>query len=104
MPEGSDKAVVSIKTDRGTSYDIYVQILNEIKAAYRICRDEYVMSNQVQAMLRSKGLKAKTYDEINKIATDPLHKKRKEYKEIKKFVKEKYPMRISEAEPVDYSK
>jgi len=32
--DGPDKAVVSFKADRGTSYELYVQVLDEINAAY----------------------------------------------------------------------
>lgn len=32
--DSPEKAVVSLKNDRGTSYDIYIQIHNELKAAY----------------------------------------------------------------------
>ena len=40
-PELSDnpqKAVVSLKNDRGTSYNIYIRVQNELKAAYRDLR------------------------------------------------------------------
>jgi biopolymer transport protein ExbD len=90
LPESSEKAVISIETHRGTSYDIYIQILNEIKAAYRECRDEY-----------AKSLYNKTYAEIKGIADDPLSEKRKRYKAMAKTVRKKYPMRISEADPFE---
>ena len=37
------KMVVSIKTDRETSYRIYIGALDEIKQAYNILREEYAM-------------------------------------------------------------
>ncbi len=90
LPESSEKAVVSIETHRGTSYDIYIQILNEVKAAYRECRDEY-----------AEGLYNKSYAEIRNIATDPLHDERKKYKRMDKTIRKKFPMKISEADPFE---
>ena len=79
----STKAVVSLKNDRGTSYDMYVQVYNELTAAYNDVRDEYSM--------REFG---KLY---TKLSTD------REKEKIKQ-VKEKYPKKLSEAEPVSIGK
>lgn len=73
----STKAIVSLKNDRGTSYDMYVQVYNELTAAYNQVRDEYSMEKF--------GV--------------PYSKLR--YKEQIDEVKEKYPKKLSEAEPVD---
>lgn len=35
------EAVVSLKADRGTSYDMYITVNNELAAAYNELRDEY---------------------------------------------------------------
>ena len=70
------KAIVSLQNDRGTSYDMYVQVQNELRAAYRELRDAQAMNKF-----------AKPYAELTKI----------QGKEIKSM----YPMRISEAEPKD---
>ena len=90
LPESSEKAVVSIETHRGTSYEIYIEILNELKAAYKECRNEY-----------SQGLYNKNYVEIKKIADDPLHEKRKKHKAMVKVIRKKFPMKISEADPFE---
>ncbi|MEY2925287.1 MAG: hypothetical protein RLZZ337_1837 [Bacteroidota bacterium] len=72
----STKAIVSLKNDRGTSYDMYVQVYNELTAAYNEVRDEYSQSKF--------GV--------------PYNKLRKEA-DIED-VKKKYPKKLSEAEPV----
>lgn len=68
------KAVVSLKTDRGTSYNMYVQVLNELKAAYNELREEEARQEYGVA-----------YEDLTK--------------EQKKKVRKKYPMRLSIAEP-----
>lgn len=45
-PNSSDnpgKAVVSLQNDRGTSYDMYIRVQNELVAAYEDLRNEYSM-------------------------------------------------------------
>ena len=75
----STKAIVPLKNDRGTSYDMYVQVYNELTAAYNKVRDEYSM--QKYGVIYSK--------------LDPIRDEDK-IKEVKK----KYPKKLSEAEPV----
>ncbi len=74
LSENPDKAVISLQNDRGTSYDTYIQVQNELKAAYNELRN---------ATARDKF--GKKYDELNA----------PQQKEIQKM----YPMKISEAEP-----
>ncbi len=69
-----DKAIVSIKNDRGTSYETYIAVQNEIRAAYRELRDNYA-DQQFN----------KYYQQLNI--------------EQQKQVRQIYPLRISEAEP-----
>lgn len=71
------KGIVSLKNDRGTSYDMYIQVQNELAAAIRELRDE--MSEKYF------GLKYSQLKDDDKI------------KAIKKAV----PVAISEAEPED---
>jgi biopolymer transport protein ExbD len=78
LAESSDKAIVSLMNDRGTSYKRYIQVYNELTRAYREVRDEYAMSRY-----------SKLYKDLSK--------------DSRKVVKTKYPMKISEAEPVDKS-
>ena len=93
LPVSSSDAVVSLKNDRGTSYETYIQVQNELKAAYREVRDEMAMKKYNM-----------TYDEIREIMLDPMtpKSKREEYKKKAKTIKAKYPMKISEAEPESF--
>lgn len=81
LSTSSVKAIVSLKNDRGTSYDMYVQVYNELTAAYNSVRDDY-----------SKAKYGKPYSEL-----DP--KRKSDIPKIKE-VKAKYPKKLSEAEPV----
>jgi biopolymer transport protein ExbD len=69
-------AIISLKNDRGTSYDMYIKVQNELVAAYDELRDEKAMQKF-----------GKKYDELEK--------------EKQKAIKEIYPQVISEAEPVN---
>ncbi len=75
--ESSEKAIVSLQNDRGTTYGRYVQVYNELKRAYNEVREEY-----------SRAKFNKSYEALS--VTD------------KNAVDDKYPIKISEAEPVDY--
>ncbi|RLD34704.1 MAG: biopolymer transporter ExbD [Bacteroidetes bacterium] len=69
------KGVVSLKNDRGTSYEMYIKIQNELTAAFAELRDE--------VSLQFYGVKFKNL--INE--------------DYRKAVKKAVPMAISEAEP-----
>lgn len=71
------KAVVSLKNDRGTSYDMYIQVYNELKAAYNELRNE-----------KAEEKYGKPFGELSK-------EKQKEIRDI-------YPIKISEAEPTKF--
>jgi biopolymer transport protein ExbD len=78
-PESSEsplKAIVSLQNDRGTSYNIYIAVQNELAAAYRELRDEEAM--------RKYG---KNYESLGE--------------EEQKAIAGIYPLNISEAEPVN---
>ncbi|MBI1223563.1 MAG: biopolymer transporter ExbD [Bacteroidetes bacterium] len=74
MSDNPEKAVVSLKNDRGTNYITYISVQNELKAAYREVRDEYAQ--------RKYG---RTYDQLNDQQLEE--------------VKDHFPQKISEAEP-----
>ena len=68
------KGVISLQNDRGTSYKLYLQVQNELIAAYNELRNEKAMQKW-----------GKKFDDLKKIQ--------------KKAIKKIYPQRISEAEP-----
>ncbi len=71
------KGVISLKNDRGTSYDMYIQVQNELAAAIRELRDE--LSNQYFGM---------NFDQLSD-------------KDKIDAIQEAVPVSISEAEPED---
>ncbi|UZR96487.1 ExbD/TolR family protein [Chondrinema litorale] len=75
------KAVVSIRTDRGTTYDTYLKVLDELKLSY----------NELRAA--SLGLRLAEYENLDI--------KNPEEKELLDQARELYPMQISDAEPLE---
>ena len=76
------KQVISLQNHRGTSYDTYIQVQNEISAAYREVRDEAAdkyFNTSWKEILEGK-------DEL-------IYRQKEAILSI-------YPSRISEAEPV----
>ena len=74
--DNPNKAVISLQNDRGTSYEMFIAVQNELTAAYNELRDEEAM--------RLHGV---SYDELSEAKAEEIQKK--------------YPMKISEAEPVN---
>lgn len=87
-------AIISLKNDRGTSYGVYLEIQNELKAAYAVVRDEMAYKLTDGKM---------TYQELEDCSDNPdLDASKQSYCErLKEQIKEEYPMKISEAEPVN---
>lgn len=83
------KQVISLQNDRGTSYNLYVQVQNELAAAYTELRDELSRSRF--------GIGYNELEELTKLENDEA----KKYKEMVKAIRKVYPQRISEAEPKD---
>lgn len=75
----TDKHVISLQSDRGTSYSKYFEVQNELVAAYNELRDEL-----------SRRKFGKAYIDLNE--------------EQQLAVRSYYPMKISEAEPKNYAK
>ena len=72
------KQVISLQNDKGTSYDLYIQVQNELARAYNELRNELAMEKF-----------GKTYDDLAEAGD----------KSRTKAIKKIYPQRISEAEP-----
>ena len=81
--ENPNKAVVSLKTDRGTSYEMYIRVYDDLKRAYHEIRAEYLRIDLA---------------EYNK-----LDKKDPDQKEMYDKARKEYPIQISDAEPTDIS-
>lgn len=88
-PTSSDhptKAIVSLQSDRGTTYGMYVSIQNEIEAAYNELRNKLAL----QKYKRSYKDLLSDYKDNGKEST----------KEKIDFLKDSYPQIISEPEPI----
>lgn len=81
------KQVISLQNDNGTSYNLYIQVQNELEAAYNELRDELAMQKF--------GISYRTLEERATAEDAPDESARAMMKAIRKV----YPQRISEAEP-----
>ncbi|MGL4364643.1 MAG: ExbD/TolR family protein [Bacteroidales bacterium] len=70
----TSKGVISLQNDRGTSYQMYIKVQNELIAAYSELRDEFAMQQY-----------GKKFNLL--------------FEDQQELVKQVYPQRISEAEP-----
>ncbi len=73
----TSKGIISLQNDRGTTYGRYIEVQNELVAAYNEIRNE-----------ASKKYFGKGYDDLNEDQQEAIRKI--------------YPQRISEAEPKNY--
>ena len=94
-PSSSDnpeKAIISLKNDRETSYKVYISVQNELVAAYNDLRDrEFAKLNPLIGL---------SFVEANKRYADPRYvTERKRLKPLIDEVKARYPQKLSEAEP-----
>lgn len=72
--ESPSKAIISIKNDRGTSYEMYIKVQNELKRGYSELRNNEALS-----------VYGRPYNELNDAQKESISKK--------------FPQKISEAEP-----
>jgi len=90
-----DKAIISMKHDRETSYEQYMDVQNELVAAYNFLRER-----------EATRLYKKYYTEADKVFTAMLEEKEKnQFSKDEKLnerietIKKLFPMKLSEAEP-----
>lgn len=81
LAEKPTKAIISLKNDRGTNYKTYLKVYNELLACYNELWDEEV---------------ARSHSKYGTDYTDELPL------EVRKEIKAKIPMVLSEAEPTSY--
>jgi len=77
LSDSPDKAIISLVNSRGTSYEMYIAVQNELTAAYNELRDEVA--------IKKYNL---NYSELSK--------------DKKKEIRKMYPMKISEAPPGEF--
>lgn len=77
LSESPQQAIVSLKTDRQTSYEIYIDLLDEVRGAYKELRDS-----------ATRELTGETYRQYsNRVPRED------------NLIRDLYPENISEAEP-----
>ncbi|MCU0393179.1 MAG: biopolymer transporter ExbD [Thermoflexibacter sp.] len=89
LSENPQKAIVSVKTDRGTNYAIYVNVLDEVKRSYHELRAVFL------------GISLEEYLDMVNTTPENLSKEQKNKLEQ---AQQAYPMQISEAEPSSVEK
>ncbi len=88
-PASSDhpnKAIISVKSDRGTEYGMYIKVQNELLRAYTELRNRLALDTYNTS-----------YDELEKAYKKDLNNEK--LKEKVNFIKTSYPQIISDAEP-----
>lgn len=78
------KQIVSLQNDRGTSYEMYIKVQNELVGAYNDVREQYAQQKFGKSMRQ-----------LEDGAKDGSKLMKAQLKAVKKV----YPQRISEAEP-----
>lgn len=84
LSDDPQTAVVSVKTDRGTEYNIYIMVLDELMSAYNELRAEKL------------GITVDRYLQLDE--------KNPKENQMLEYAKKVYPRRLSEAEPTSIEK
>ena len=91
--DNPEKAIISLKNDRETSYKIYIAVQNELVAAYNVLRNrEFLRLNPMMGM---------DFVQANNKYNDPrtTSAEKEKLKPLLSVVKNMYPQKLSEAEP-----
>lgn len=88
-----NKAIISVQSDRGTEYGVYINVQNELLKAYTELRNK--LSKKKYQMTYEQLEQA--YDEAKKNAS--MKDKAEDLKRKVEFIKTAYPQIISDAEP-----
>jgi len=91
--DNPDKAIISLKNNRETSYKVYIAIQNELVAAYNELRNREFLRLYPNVGLNFVDAQKK-YDDPRTSANDS-----EELKPKLDVVKQMYPQKLSEAEP-----
>jgi biopolymer transport protein ExbD len=84
-----DKAIVTVKNDRETSYETYITVQNELVGAYNFLRDR-----------QSQRLYGWKFTEVKKAIDEGVYKGNEESaKEKLDIIKKMYPQKLSEIDP-----
>ncbi len=84
-----DKAIVTVKNDRETSYDTYITVQNELVGAYNFLRDR-----------ESQRLYGWKFTEVKKAIDEGVYKGNEDSaKEKLDVIKKMYPQKLSEIDP-----
>lgn len=86
--DNPDKAIISLKNARETSYKMYVSVQNELVAAYNELRDKRAMSLYGKTFTELQA----DYDNVNWVGN------KEKLKEKIEKIKEEYPQKLSEVQ------
>jgi biopolymer transport protein ExbD len=86
--DNPDKAIISLKNERETSYKMFVSVTNELVAAYNELRDKRAQSLYGKSFI---DLQA-DYDDVNWVGN------KEKLKEKIEKIKEEYPIKLSEVQ------
>ncbi len=86
--DNPDKAIISLKNDRETSYDMFVSVTNELVAAYNELRNKRAQSLYGKSFTEMQA----DYDNVNWVGN------KTKLKEKLEKIKEEYPIKLSEVQ------